>query len=211
MPALGRKSAMDSATDAEPTKPVRLRKKRFRWRPILRGIHRDIGYLAVGLTLVYALSGIAVNHIEDWDPNFVHVDTTHQLEGIPSEEADAVAFVESQLGIEEAADDVFSFSESRIVVNYAQRSLTINPVTGSVAEKGQSPRFILRIMNWLHLNRGKKAWTYFADGYAAMLVFLALSGMFMLPGRRGLIGRGGVLVLIGVALPLLYVHYSGGP
>lgn len=197
--------------DSETTKPQRPRKKRVRWRPVLRGIHRDIGYLAVGLTLVYALSGIAVNHIEDWDPNFVHVDSTHQFEGIPSEEAAAVAFVESQLGIEEAADDVFSFSESRIVVNYAQRSLTINPVTGSVAEKGQSPRFILRIMNWLHLNRGKKAWTYFADGYAAMLVFLALSGMFMLPGRRGLVGRGGVLVLIGVALPLLYVHYSGGP
>ena len=28
-------------------------------------IHRDVGYLVVGLTLIYAISGIAVNHIDD--------------------------------------------------------------------------------------------------------------------------------------------------
>ena len=41
-----------------------------RWRGWLRAIHRDLGYLAVGFTLIYALSGIAINHIKDWDPNF---------------------------------------------------------------------------------------------------------------------------------------------
>ncbi|HEX8107122.1 MAG TPA: hypothetical protein VF516_05300, partial [Kofleriaceae bacterium] len=41
-----------------------------RWRAWLRAIHRDIGYLAVGFTLIYALSGIAMNHIDDWDPSF---------------------------------------------------------------------------------------------------------------------------------------------
>ena len=42
-----------------------------RWRAWLRAIHRDVGYLVVGLTLIYALSGLAINHIQDWDPNFV--------------------------------------------------------------------------------------------------------------------------------------------
>ena len=32
-----------------PDKPVR-------WRPALRSLHRDVGYLAVGLTFVYAAS-----------------------------------------------------------------------------------------------------------------------------------------------------------
>jgi hypothetical protein len=63
-----------------------------------------------------------------------------------------------------------------------------------VLEDGQKPRLLLRIANWLHLNRGKKAWTYFADGYAAFLLILATTGLFMLPGRKGLIGRGGILV-----------------
>ena len=50
------------------------RRGRFPWRPWLRAIHRDVGYLAVGLTFVYALSGLAVNHIADWDPNFTNYD-----------------------------------------------------------------------------------------------------------------------------------------
>jgi len=152
-----------------------------------------------------------VNHIEDWDPNFTHIDVTHQFDAIPAQEDAAVAYVAGRLGIDETPNDVFAYSEERIIVNYEVRTLTINAASGSVKDVGQSPRLLLRIMNWLHLNRGKKAWTYFADSYAVMLVFLALSGMFMLPGRRGLLGRGGVLVAIGIALPLLYVHFSGGP
>ena len=37
-----------------------------RWRAWLRAVHRDFGYLAVGFTVIYAVSGIAQNHIEDW-------------------------------------------------------------------------------------------------------------------------------------------------
>ncbi|MDP1890370.1 MAG: hypothetical protein Q8K55_05710, partial [Gemmatimonadaceae bacterium] len=33
-------------------------------------LHRDVGYLAVALTIAYAISGIAVNHIADWNPNY---------------------------------------------------------------------------------------------------------------------------------------------
>ena len=38
-----------------------------RWNYIL---HRDIGFLCVGLTLVYAISGVAVNHVKDWNPSY---------------------------------------------------------------------------------------------------------------------------------------------
>ena len=93
----------------------------------------------------------------------------------------------------------------------AQRTLHVTPSTGRVFEEGQRPRLLLRVANWLHLNRGKKAWTYVADTYAAGLLLLALSGMLMLPGRKGLFGRGGLLVLLGAAIPILYVQLSGGP
>ena len=38
-----------------------------RIRRYLRPLHRDFGYLIVGLTFVYAISGLAVNHIDDWN------------------------------------------------------------------------------------------------------------------------------------------------
>ena len=41
--------------------------EKLKIRPWVRAIHRDLGYVAVGLTFVYAISGLAVNHVADWD------------------------------------------------------------------------------------------------------------------------------------------------
>ena len=90
------------------------------------------------------------------------------------------------------------------------RTLHANTKTGHVLDEGQKPRMLLRFANWLHLNRGKKAWTYVADSYAAALLFLACSGMFMLAGKKGLLGRGAVFVLLGIAIPVAYVAFAGG-
>ena len=38
------------------------------FRKVCRWLHRELGFFAVGLTLVYAISGIAVNHVHHWDP-----------------------------------------------------------------------------------------------------------------------------------------------
>jgi len=40
------------------------------WRRIFLVLHRDIGNFVAALTVVYCISGIAVNHIEDWNPNY---------------------------------------------------------------------------------------------------------------------------------------------
>src|SRR5437588_10613673 len=59
-----------------------------RWRAWLRAVHRDCGYLAVGFTLIYALSGIAINHIKDWDPSFHQSERTVKIAAIPDDVAD---------------------------------------------------------------------------------------------------------------------------
>ena len=66
----------------------------------------------------------------------------------------------------------------------------------------------MRTANYLHLNRGKPAWKYIADGYASLLLLLALSGLVMLPGKKGVLGRGALFVAIGIAVPVLYVTLS---
>ena len=96
-------------------------------------------------------------------------------------------------------------AEDQLDITFDRRTIHVNPQVGHVVDEGQKPRFLLRAANWLHLNRGKKAWTYFADGYAAGLLFLALSGLFMLPGRKGIVGRGAIFVGLGVAIPVVYV------
>ena len=187
-------------------------RRRIAWRPWLRAIHRDAGYVAVGLTVVYALSGLAVNHISDWDPNFQSYERTVELGGPLEGDDEAIAkTVLGRLAIDEKVRDVDRTSDERLDLVLDKRTIHVNPKTGQVVDEGQRPRLLLRAANWLHLNRGKKSWTYIADAYGAALLFLALSGMFMIPGRRGLVGRGAVLVALGIAIPVVYVQASGGP
>ena len=188
------------------------RKKKIKWRPWLRAIHRDIGYFAVGLTFVYAFSGLAVNHIADWDPNFNLIEATHKLDQpIPEDDEAAAKFVMAQLKLEGPTQDVFAIDDTQLDVVLENRTLHVNRKTGEVLEEGQEPRLFLRAANWLHLNRGKKAWTIVADGYAIFLIYLATSGLFMIPGRKGLVGRGAIIAFVGAAVPTLYVVLSGGP
>ena len=192
--------------------PAPRKKKRFKWRPWLRALHRDLGYLAVGLTFVYALSGLAVNHLADWDPNFSNFEREFVVDApLPQDEQEAAAMVLASASIEETPLDIYSPADGELEITLEQSTLFVATETGKVYEEGQKERFALRAANWLHLNRGKKAWTYFADGYAGALLLLAVSGMFMIPGRKGLLGRGAVLVVAGVAIPLAYLAYVGGP
>jgi uncharacterized protein len=185
---------------------------RKRWRAWLRAVHRDAGYIAVGLTFIYALSGLAINHIGQWDPNFKTVVTEHQLRrALPKDEKAAVQQVVAELEIEETLRDGYWETDGTLLLTTDERTIVVYPKTLVAIEKAEKPRFFLRLANWLHYNRGKAAWTYIADGYAIFLLFLASSGLFMLKGRKGLIGRGGFLVALGASVPLLYVHFSGGP
>lgn len=213
--------AEDAPSEAEPALPAAKApaggkagkgKRRFSFRQLIRVVHADLGNFAVGLTFIYALSGLAVNHIADWDPSFESYERTHELGGpIAGDDQAVAAAVMKRLEIPGEPQEVYRTSETQLDVVFDKRTLHVNPATGRVLDEGQEPRFLLRVANWLHLNRGKKAWTYVADTYAVGLLVLALTGIFMLPGRRGLLGRGGVWLAIGVLVPVLYVHFSGGP
>src|SRR3989304_1844085 len=43
----------------------------MRLRRLNNAIHRDLGYFLAGTTILYAVSGLALNHVNDWNPNFI--------------------------------------------------------------------------------------------------------------------------------------------
>ncbi|HET6334503.1 MAG TPA: PepSY-associated TM helix domain-containing protein [Polyangiales bacterium] len=211
MPILGKKSAMGDgpARPARATAQTRRAPRRFFGRAFLRSLHRDAGYLVVGLTFVYALSGLAVNHVADRDPSFDNYEWTHQLGGpISGSDSQISQRVLDALKIHDTPRDVYRSTDDTLDITFDKRTLHVTLSQGSVLDQGQEPRFFLRAANYLHLNRGKKAWTYVADTYAVVLLFLAVSGLFMIKGRQGLIGRGLVLVSLGAAVPIAYVLLS---
>lgn len=183
-----------------------------RIRPWLRAIHRDVGYIAVGLTFVYAISGLALNHIEDWrdgDASYRNYQRTHQVGRIDGPDEAVVDELRKKLAITSPPRDVFASDPDHLEITFDKRSLHYDRTSGEVVDDGQEPRFFLQIANWLHLNRGKRGWKYFSDAYAAGLLLLATSGVFMIAGKKGILGRGAVLVLLGILVPVIYVHFSG--
>jgi uncharacterized protein len=182
-----------------------------RWRAWLRAIHRDIGYLAVGFTLIYALSGIAMNHLEDWDPNFHASEVQLKIPPIPDDLSDdeAVARVAAAAGLSGKPSDVLRAGDE-VRLEYPDGS-KVTAIGDTVTVQERESRFFFRVANWLHATRGKAAWKYIADAYAVLLLYLALSGLFMIKGKLGLRWRGTLLMGIGLAAPLTYIVLAGGP
>jgi hypothetical protein len=182
-----------------------------RWRAWLRAVHRDVGYLAVGFTLIYALSGIAMNHLEDWDPNFRASEVQLKIAPIPDDLSDeeAVARVTAVAGISGTPSDVLRAGDE-VRLEYPNGS-KVTAIGESVTVQKRDSRFFFRIANWLHATRGKAVWKYISDAYAVLLLYLAISGLFMIKGKLGLRWRGTLLMSAGLAIPLAYIVIAGGP
>jgi hypothetical protein len=184
---------------------------RKRWRAWLRAIHRDIGYLAVGFTVIYALSGIAMNHIDDWDPNFHATEITRPITPIADELSDAEATrrIAAAAGTTGKLDDIYRAGDE-VRLSYADGT-KLTAIGDTLTIQHRRDRFFFRIADWLHATRGKQAWKFIADIYAGLLLYLAISGIFMIKGRLGLRWRGALLITLGLAAPLSYIIVSGGP
>ena len=173
-----------------------------RWNYLL---HRDIGFLCIGLTLLYAISGVAVNHIQQWNPSYSveRVETNiGPVVGNPADAATALTILE-RLSEPGKLESSYRPDRNSLQLFVEGRSITVDLPSGHVVHDRAIPRPVLREMNFLHLNHPKKAWTWFADLYAVALAFLAISGLFML--RRKTLRRGLVLTVVGVVIPVFFL------
>lgn len=176
-----------------------------RFRKICRTLHREFGFLAVGLTLVYAVSGIAVNHAHHWDANYRRTVETSRIEPVgtgPTEEIRGLVL--ERLAPAQPVKNTWRADESTLQVFVEGGGYDVNLVTGEVVHRGFGRRPLLYDLNFMHLNTGKAPWTGIADAYAGLLIMLALTGIFLVKGRKGLAGRGGVMLAVGVLLPVIY-------
>lgn len=179
------------------------RRKRRSWRTWNNELHRDVGYVVVGLTLIYAISGVAVNHIEDWNPNYAIEREVKTFEAFGPLDRDAtIARLVAVLALEEPLD-AFRRTPTDVELVYEGWSVRADVAAGRATIERPVPRPVLIQFNDLHLNRVKGFWTWIADAYAIALCFMAISGMFVLRGRTGITGRGKWLVAAGVVVPVV--------
>jgi len=174
------------------------------WRRWSIVLHRDVGYLAVALTIAYAISGIAVNHIADWNPNYRVTKTFTTVEPIAAVAPnDLVPVAMQHLKLTEQPRSSFQPDSNTLQLFYKGTTYHVDLPTGKVMMEATRARPVLYEMNQLHLNHSKRAWTWIADVYALALLLLAITGLFVLKGKNGITQRGGWLTAAGF-LPIVY-------
>ena len=181
----------------------------MRLRRLIIATHRDVGYFFAGLTVIYAVSGIAVNHIDDWNPSYVMRSEVVEVGPLPEAAAETLATdVLLRLGIDEQPRSVVRMAPRQLKIFLDNRNLTVSLPGGTVTDERSRRRIAFFEANYLHLNTGKGLWTWLADAYAVGLLVLACTGIFIVPGTKGLGGRGRWLLLAGLAIPLAYLVWK---
>jgi hypothetical protein len=175
-------------------------------RKLILVTHRDVGYFFAGLTVLYAISGVAVNHLQHWNPNYVVETSVVEVGGLDeAPRQEMAAEVLRRMEVDEAPRAVVRTSPEELKVFLEGRTLTVSLPGGRVEDERAAQRAGFYQLNFLHLNHGKGFWTWFADLYAVALLLLAVTGVFILPGRKGLAGRGLWLLLAGLVVPVVYL------
>ena len=164
------------------------RKQLHRWTIVL---HRDIGYIITGFVLVYCLSGLALNHVDDWNPDFV---LTKRSITVPRSLLTSSPSDEQLRSIAALAGEVRVVTEDRPTSNhwklyFDHATMLIDLRTGVGEYEHVERRMMVFEMNLLHRN-SVRGWKWVSDGMALLLLTVNITGLFILKGRHGVLGRG---------------------
>lgn len=174
-----------------------------------RTLHRDLSYFFAGMVLVYALSGIVMNHRDTFNPNYSVSRTELLLEGpLPQREgfsrADAEALL-GRAGVEQGyVKHYFPDAHTLKIFLKGGSSLVMDLRSGETVVERLTRRPLWSALTRLHYNPGSW-WTLFADLFGAGLILITLTGLVLVKGPKGLRGRGGVELAAGILIPLLFL------
>ena len=180
-----------------------------RVRRVCRQVHRHLSYFFTGMLAVYALSGIALNHKATLNTNYRVERIETRLDGYlpPASAMDREAVCSLLARIDPQAGYVKHYfpeaGQLRVFLRGGS-NLWIDLGTGQAVYERLTPRPVISALARLHYNPGRW-WTAWADAFGIGLLLIALSGIVLLKGRSGLWGIGGVELLAGIAVPLLFL------
>lgn len=168
--------------------------------------HRDLGYFFSTLIIIYCISGIALNHLNEWDPDFVIYKTSIQLPDTYTKNTINDGVI-SDFGkaVHEEKFKVYDFpTNNRVKIYYDNASLLVNLQTGSGQYEKITKRNFFYESNVLHRN-SLKGWKWVSDIFALMLIIISITGIFILKGKYGVRRRGIWIIAAGFLLPVIAI------
>jgi hypothetical protein len=167
----------------------------------LRVIHRDLGFLVVGMSLVYGISGIFLNHLGEKDPAFrTEQKTLRWPAGLTIAELSTTWSDNSSLP---PLKRVMPVDENHFRLFLEGGAGVYNSTDGTLDYETYKRNALIYWINRLHYNKVKN-WSPVADFFAVSLILLAITGLFLVKGKKGLAGSGKWYLLIGLFIPVLF-------
>ncbi|MFC2117562.1 PepSY-associated TM helix domain-containing protein [Bacteroidota bacterium] len=182
-------------------------KKLRKWSRIL---HRDIGFFFIGTTIIYGLSGIALNHMKDWNPNYIvsrrNLITELDLNKSQNVEDNVLTLLDRIDNRKNYRSYYFPNSTTIKIFLKGGSSVIVNTITGEGVAEFLKKRAVFYQSNVLHYNP-TNWWKWFSDIFAGALIFFAITSTIMVRGKKGIKGRGGIYMLAGIIIPILFLIF----
>lgn len=170
-------------------------------------MHRELGFFFAGLICVYAISGLALNHRNTFNPNYSVEISELSLPSSFPHDRQAVGSAEINQLLDLAGESggyskhYFSGSQLKVLIKGGS-SITADLSSRKAVHEKISQRLVLGSMVRLHYNPGRW-WTWFSDAFAIGLLLITLSGICLVNRRHSL--RAAILFAAGLAIPLLFL------
>lgn len=166
-----------------------------------------MGYLFSGMLIIYALSGISLNHKNDWNPNYI-IHRSSSIVKLPSSHNfrsdEIVAIFLQKTATTHLYKKHYYPSNNEIKIFLKGGSLiTYSKNTEILSFEELKKRPLFYSINFLHFNPGK-VWKWFSDIFCICIILVTITGFFILKGRNGIKGRGIILIIIGILIPTLF-------
>ncbi|MES2838036.1 MAG: PepSY-associated TM helix domain-containing protein [Bacteroidota bacterium] len=174
----------------------------------MRSLHRDLGYIYVGLIISFALSGIFMNHREHWHPEKYTITAKEITTTLPSKNDITDDFVKQLVKGEFKINDKVKRhnirkNELKIACENYDIEINIETGKGEIVEFRKTP-FISQIMG-LHKSTSNW-WIYYSDVFALSLITIAITGMLIIPkGKFSFKSRGWKLAIAGLVFPIIFL------
>ena len=143
------------------------------------------------MILIYAISGIVMNHRDSINPHYTVTRTEYKITEDLSDKSKVnekmILTLLEPLG--EAGNFLNIITRNRIEMELyhgRDQRTALHPLVDSIFCPG-------------------KWWTWFADAFAVCLIIITVSGIVMIKGPKGLWGRGGIELVAGILIPILFL------
>ena len=176
-----------------------------------RTVHRELSFFFGGVLLIYAVSGFMLNHKGDFNADYDIRRTEYRIGNLPEgKEGWNKAYVLSLLDAHDERDRYTKhyFPDSAHVKVFLRggSSLEVDTRSGQAVYESIRKRPLWSGLNRLHYNPGRW-WTVFSDIFAFSLIVITISGLIMLKGPKGFVGRGGIEFLAGIVVPVVFLLF----